>query len=303
MRPPAARTAGGGPRHAAPRMHDPGDDWAVVGTGDRYWGKFGAAGLLAYDPKRGVLLQHRAQWNHHGGTWAPPGGARHQGESAEAGALREAWEEARIPAPCLLARAHSVLDLDGWTYTTVIADVIAPFEPAVNDAESIALEWVAPERVTGYSLHPAFRVSWASLRRYLGIRPAIILDAAAAATERTPPIERAAEIAASGIRAADIGLPGRVWFPSVTIAAGRRDHPAADTRALARLRVLSPDTPDADPFLAGTRQLTATEHPVIAVTDDTDRAARCNRAGAIVRSTRWLYDAEPGTGPHGGDST
>ena len=67
---------------------DPGDAWVVAPTGEKYWGRFGAAGLLALDPERGVLLQHRVSWSHFGNTWALPGGARHEGESARDGALR-----------------------------------------------------------------------------------------------------------------------------------------------------------------------------------------------------------------------
>ena len=68
--------APGEPRHPlGPR--NPGDAWVVAPTGERYWGRFGAAGLLAIDPEHGVLLQHRVSWSHFGDTWALPGGARH----------------------------------------------------------------------------------------------------------------------------------------------------------------------------------------------------------------------------------
>ena len=46
------------PARTGPR--DPGDAW-VEGDSGRFWGRFGAAGVLAYDPDRGVLLQHRAR--------------------------------------------------------------------------------------------------------------------------------------------------------------------------------------------------------------------------------------------------
>ena len=85
-------------RPVGPR--DPGDAWVVAPSGERYWGAFGAAGLLALDEHRGVLLQHRVSWSHYGDTWALPGGARHEGESAGDGALREAAEEAGVPDGC-----------------------------------------------------------------------------------------------------------------------------------------------------------------------------------------------------------
>ena len=61
---------------------DPGDAWVLGPDGAKYWGRFGAAGLLAVDAHRGILMQHRATWSHHGGTWGLPGGARRLGESA-----------------------------------------------------------------------------------------------------------------------------------------------------------------------------------------------------------------------------
>ena len=112
---------------------DPGDAWVVAESGERYWGRFGAAGVLAFDPERGVLLQHRVGWSHFGGTWGIPGGALHEGESARDGALREAQEEAGIPDGALKARFASVLDLRIWSYTTVVADVVSSFEPVIRN--------------------------------------------------------------------------------------------------------------------------------------------------------------------------
>lgn len=148
------------PARTGPR--DPGDAW-VEGDRGRFWGRFGAAGVLAYDSDRGVLLQHRAQWSHNGGTWGLPGGALHEGEDAVAGALREAHEEAAVPGENVSVLFTSVLDLGYWSYTTVVLLVTDPFEPVISDPESIELQWVPLEDVLGRELHPGFAAAWPGL--------------------------------------------------------------------------------------------------------------------------------------------
>lgn len=146
---------------------DPGDAW-VEGSAGKFWGKFGSAGLLAYDADRGVLLQHRALWSDHGGTWGLPGGALHQGEPAIDAAIREAWEEAGVPEGNLRLRFTSTFDVGYWQYTTVVADVVEPFEAVISDPESLALVWVPLNEVQALDLHPGFRAAWPDLLRALG---------------------------------------------------------------------------------------------------------------------------------------
>jgi 8-oxo-dGTP pyrophosphatase MutT (NUDIX family) len=100
------------------------------------WGLYGAAGLLAHDPDRGILLQHRAAWSHHGNTWGIPGGARDRDETTVEAALRESFEEAAVPGDALRLRFSIVRSLDFWSYSTVVADVARPFEARMNDAEA-----------------------------------------------------------------------------------------------------------------------------------------------------------------------
>ncbi|MDR6907014.1 8-oxo-dGTP pyrophosphatase MutT (NUDIX family) [Agromyces sp. 3263] len=144
-----------------------GDAWVEGPDGDRYWGRFGAAGLLVVSPDFEVLLQHRAEWSHFGGTWGVPGGARHEGETAVAAAVREAGEEAGVPADSLDVRFTTVLDLGYWSYTTVVADASSRFTPVVSDPESIALRWVPVADVDALPLHPRFAESWPGLRSRL----------------------------------------------------------------------------------------------------------------------------------------
>lgn len=148
-------------------LRNSGDAWVEAEDGGRYWGRFGAAGLLAFDPARGILLQHRVSWSDHGGTWGIPGGARHEGESAVDGAIRESHEEAGVPVTSVTPRYAYQIDRGGWTYTTIIADVTTPFEAEITDPESHALEWIALDRVESFDLHPGFAASWPILRPLL----------------------------------------------------------------------------------------------------------------------------------------
>lgn len=154
-----------GPRRPlGPR--DPGDAW-VEGDQGRFWGRFGSAGLLVHDAAKGILLQHRATWSDQGGTWGLPGGALHQGEDAVDGALREAKEEAAVPSDAVEVLFTSVFDVGYWTYTTVAARVLEPFDPEISDPESLELQWVQPAEVSERELHPGFAAAWPALRRRL----------------------------------------------------------------------------------------------------------------------------------------
>lgn len=165
---------------APPRLppRDSGDAWVEGPDGRRYWGRYGAAGLLVHDPAAGILLQHRAEWSHFGGTWGLPGGARHEGESAVAGAIREAGEEAGVPADALAVAFTSVFDLGFWSYETVVARAARPFEPSIGDAESLELRWVPVDEVDALPLHPGFGSSWPRLRERLGESVRVVVDAA-----------------------------------------------------------------------------------------------------------------------------
>ncbi len=297
-----------------PHPRDPGDAWVEAPTGERYWGRFGAAGLLVLDKQDRVLLQHRAEWSHHGGTWGLPGGARHQGESAIDGALREAAEEAGVPRESVASRALSVLDRGVWTYTTVIADDVTPFEPVISDTESIGLEWVPVGEVGDYPLHPGFASSWQMLQTMLGTRPVVVVDAAnlvgstpngwwrdrAGAT--TQMIDRIAPLASAGVAASALELPADHWFPEFVVvlegkaraalpaaAASGRAEAGAETTA-PRLRVESASGSGDDAIVAETARLVEAGKAVTVVSSDRELAARVTRAGANARRVRWLYD-------------
>jgi 8-oxo-dGTP pyrophosphatase MutT (NUDIX family) len=151
-----------------PHLRDPGDQWVYGPNGEKVWGAFGAAGVLVWNRDTDcILLQLRAEWSHHGGTWGIPGGAMRKGESAREGALREAHEEAGVPEELLEAIDEFIIDLGFWSYTTVIARTTEHFEPVENDQESIDLQWVSRTAVEELELHPRFGQNWPHLRDLL----------------------------------------------------------------------------------------------------------------------------------------
>jgi 8-oxo-dGTP diphosphatase len=168
-----------------------GDGWAFSDNGVRYWGRHGAAGMLlrALRPNGtpAVLLQHRAWWSHQGGTWALPGGARDSHETAEQAAVREAQEEAGLPAERIVIRAAVITATASgtdWTYTTVVADTDELLH-AVPNRESTELRWVGEDEVAGLPLHPGFEASWPRLRQL-----SLQLGAPNGAAELRPPDPR-----------------------------------------------------------------------------------------------------------------
>ena len=162
-----------------PGPRDPADGWVELPDGRRFWGRAGAAGLLAVAPDGAVLLQHRVGWSHFGGTWGLPGGARHVGETSLAGALRETREETGIDIGALRPRFAVRLDLDVWSYTTVAVSAPSTLPVSVSDRESTALEWVAADRVAERELHPGFGAAWPRLRPELAVPdPVLVVDAA-----------------------------------------------------------------------------------------------------------------------------
>ncbi len=279
---------------------DPGDAWVVAPTGERYWGRFGAAGLLALDPDRGVLLQHRVSWSHFGDTWALPGGARHEGESATDGALREAAEEAGVPDAVLRPRLLTVLDLGYWTYTTLVGDVTVPFEPTISDPESRELAWIPVDAVAERPLHPGFAASWAQLAPVLGIRPVVVVDVAnvmgaipdgwwrdrAGAAARL--IARVEALAATGVPASALGLPEHTWYPEwVAVVEGQARSARANGPDV---EVAAAQASGDDAIVAQAARLVLAGREVTVTTSDRELAGRVTDAGAGVRGARWLLD-------------
>jgi 8-oxo-dGTP diphosphatase len=169
-----------------------GNGWTACGHGHRHWGRYGAAGLLAYAPcqparradtagtpgaaRSGraeaagqvcVLLQRRSWWGNHGGTWGPPGGARDSHESAVAAALREAEEECGLPADAVSVLGILRDDHGDWSYQTVIAAAPRPFPVHALSSETSRASWVPAGDVAALELHPGFAARWPVLREAL----------------------------------------------------------------------------------------------------------------------------------------
>lgn len=216
------------PRRPPARGSGDGDGWVSCACGQRHWGRYGAAGLLLADGEGQVVLQHRAPWSDHGGTWGVPGGARNADESAVQAAVREAGEEAGVRAP-VFPHASRELAHPDWSYTTVLAHVPGGMQVRATDAESVQVRWYPVDQVTALPLLGAFAEAWPLLQRMLNTRSVLVVDAAnvvgarpdgwwkdrAGATTRLA--NRLAALAGHGVAADILGLPGHTWWPKMVL--------------------------------------------------------------------------------------
>jgi 8-oxo-dGTP pyrophosphatase MutT (NUDIX family) len=140
-----------------------GDGWTRCALGHRHWGLFGAAGLLLRHGDL-VLLQHRALWSHHGGTWGLLGGARNRGETPEQAAQREAAEEAGLDPDAYTVTGSYVDDHGGWSYTTVVGHAAEAVQLTGLTGETLEVRWVRADNLDGLPLHPGFAATWDTVR-------------------------------------------------------------------------------------------------------------------------------------------
>lgn len=265
-----------------------GDGFVVCLRGHRHWGRFGAAGLLLADPARGVLLQRRAWWTHHGSTWALPGGALNSHETPAQAAAREAEEEAAIPAEALRLASSSLVDHGGWSYTTVLATVAGTFSERVMNAESDELRWVAPEEVENFPLHKDFAQAWPALKDQLGRELVLVVDGANVVGSRPDGWWRDRAGAAvrlrdrlaglAGIPGDDVGLPDWRWWPRVLLVVegqARGTEPVGEVEVIAAPR-------DGDSAIVDTVRALRPEDHVLVVTADRELRDRVTAEGARV---------------------
>lgn len=131
--------------------------WVSCGHGHRHWGARGAAGLLLR-ANGCALLQRRAAWTDHGGTWGILGGACEFGEDPTTTALREAVEESGLDVTKVHITGTTARDCGGWVYTTVLA--VAYSLLGFRDSAEGNLRWVPAGEVSRLPLHPGFSATW-----------------------------------------------------------------------------------------------------------------------------------------------
>jgi 8-oxo-dGTP diphosphatase len=284
-----------------------GNGWTTCGHGHRHWGRFGAAGLLAFAPDDGqtrVLLQRRSWWGNYGGAWGPPGGARDSHESAVTAALREAEEECAMPADAVSVTGIFRDDHGGWSYQTVIASAPRPFPVRAVSSETSQASWVAAEDVGAFDLHPSFAEQWPVLRTAL--QPlAFVVDVAnvmgsrpdgwwrdrAGAARRLR--DQLAVLAADGVPALPEAMrapPLERWFPDfvLVVEGAARSIAAAHaegSRESGRVRVVAAPGSGDDTIAELARDLPGRR---LVVTADRQLRDRCTAAGASVTGPGWL---------------
>lgn len=238
----------------------------------------------------------------------------HEGESAIVGAVREAQEEAGVPDAAVRPRFTSVLDLDVWSYTTVIADVVRPFDPVISDPESVALEWVPVDEVDARPLHPGFGSAWPALRTLLDVRLSLVVDAAnvvgsvpngwwrdrAGATARL-----ASRLDGLAAPAADLGVGGATWFPEIALVVEGQARgivtPSSDADAevpellpAGGVSIVRAEGAGDDAIVAEVERRTRAGQHVVVISSDRELQNRVDAAGAAqVRSAGWLLSVLP----------
>jgi 8-oxo-dGTP pyrophosphatase MutT (NUDIX family) len=273
---------------------DAGNQFVRCSYGHLHWGVHGAAGLLLVDPARGVLLQRRAWWVHHGRTWALPGGALEAGETPREAATREAQEEAAISPHVVRPTAASAVDHVNWRYTTVLATTRDPVHERVVSAESAELRWVPPGEVSDLWLHRDFASAWPALREQLDRELVLVVDAAnvvgsrpdgwwrdrKGAAERLR--DKLAVLAQNGVCGADLEWAGGrewSWWPRIVLVVEGQARGVVST---SDVEVVQAET-DGDSAIVQAVKTARAQRPgdhVIVVTADRELRSRTESEGA-----------------------
>jgi 8-oxo-dGTP diphosphatase len=299
-----------------------GNGWVRCELGHRHWGRYGAAGLLAYVAAGGpVLLQQRTWWSHHGGTWGMPGGARDSHESVLRAALREAEEECGVRPELVRPRGIFTDDHGGWSYTTVLAEAANAFEVESDYDETEDVAWVRRQEVARLNLHPGFAEHWPELRdcmdpvtiivdgaNVVGSRPdgwwRDRVGAAVRLRDQLEPLaldgmsrlpgapadevagEPAEEVAGERGKRRRAATLRMTWLPDIVLVVEGAARPAADANGSGgQVRVVAASG-SGDDAIAKLAEQTSGRR--IVVTADRELRRRCEAAGALVAGPSWL---------------
>lgn len=301
-----------------------GDGWALCERGHRHWGVYGASGLLAvhYDATGTphVLMQKRAIWSHHGGTWGLPGGALDSHEDAVAGAMRETLEEVVLRGDGLRVLGVHTDDHGGWSFQTVIAEADALYPATPANGESTDLRWlpaaqISDGRISGAHisgdriscggrrsaevLHPGFAETWPAIVSALP-PTVLVLDVAnivgaraehgwwrdrAGATARL--LEDVEEPARQGLRPPqDFPAPAK-WFPRIVAVV---EGAARGARTNDAVTVVDAPAGGDDAIVAQVGDIRGGRlwERVLVVTADRELRRRVAELGAEVTGPGWL---------------
>lgn len=206
-------------------------------------------------------------------------------------------------------RGTRVIDREVWSYTTLLSDVIEPFEPVVGDAESVELAWVPVADVTELPLHPGFGHAWPAIADLLRTpRIVIVVDAAnvvgsvpngwwknrlAAAQEL---IRRLGVLAATGFPADRLELDATTWNVDVDViveGAARGAHTPAEQPGSDALHVVAARGEGDDALVKQVQTRVAEGARVVVVTSDRQLRARVGALGAQYRGAGWLREILP----------
>ncbi|WP_084962737.1 NUDIX hydrolase [Thermoactinospora rubra] len=272
-----------------------GDGWIECSQGHMHWGVHGASGLLAVHHDTAgvpyVLMQERALWSHHGGTWGLPGGARDSHEDAVASALREAREEAGLGEDGLRIAGVYRDDHGGWAFETVIAEAAELIDARPANLESTALRWLRLDEVAAKPLHPGFAASWPVVRELIGPQT-VVLDVANIVGARAEhgwwhDRRGAAERLLGDLRTAGLEHPVLArWFPRIVAVV---EGAARDAAAVDGIEVVAARAGGDDAIVEVVRRARPWER-VTVVTADRELRRRLAELGAEVRGPSWVLN-------------
>ncbi len=282
-------------------MRGDGDGWITCLAGHRHWGLHGAAGLLLRVADGSVLLQHRAERSHHGGTWGVPGGARDSGETPAQAALREAGEETDLDTATVAVDGYVVDDHGGWSYTTVLGSVDQARPVAPSSWESTELRWVSAPDMPALPMHPGF-TAWPPLDD-VPRRLVLVVDVANVMGSRPDGWWHDRLDAARRLRAEltpltgrGIELPGATgalagsWLPDLQLVVEGAAAPLADEDGAGLVRRATGSGDDEIVAVVERFVRESSADLVRCVTADRGLAARVRAVGGDVVGPRWLLD-------------